>query len=661
MGKCAKRAFENGGAISKADQLMAEMAAKYGTTGAAQAAPVQQPAPPPPKAQPVPQPQGITSGIMGILKGRQQQIDKAAGYANGGKVKSYAAGGNISEEEYDSSYNDSAHQAGLATIDLGKSRDEQSKQQLDSIYSSLVGYANGGKIKGPGTPTSDSIPARVKETGEEIRVSNGERIVSAAQGELLEALARKSGFDSLDALLEAGTGKPVGPTIKGGKMAAEGGLYLDNNPDEYANALKNSQSIAPGVLPNTSAVYGEVGKDVGTAMQRGNYANAAGLATRGALATGAALVDDVIGNPLRMVAPAVGGAASGLFGNVNPASVAQNDGKTNPLSNISAASYSNEGRGIASPVTKQNPSSVVDNEFTQGGTNYTVNPTSQGGISRVTAPGKNPLITNIDPQKAVAGLNNQTIEQPADEAAQGIARIANANKIRGEMIANRDKDIPAGGYGPSILADRSVEDNAALDAMRRSSMVSNLSPSQQAEFNMNLARMAQQERGQNLAADTARYTADTQEKRAAGHDQTLATIEANKLAGNPLEQQAKQLDLKQKGIIAGLFDKANAGDKEALAKYNALTSGGKEPNYSNRYVTVQGGEETGPDGTTKIRRPSRVFDAQTGQWVNDNAGSSGVTSVAEIAKARAAGMKDADIIARIKAAGGNPKDYGLQG
>lgn len=557
MGNCAKRAFENGGAISKADQLMAEMEKKYGVSGKSAPAPAPAPQPSP---QPAPQPQGIASGIVGIFKGRQNQLDQQERKA--------------------------------------------------------VGYSNGGKIQGPGTPTSDSIPAKVNETGEEIRVSNGERIVSAAQGALLEALARKSGFESLDALLEAGTGKPVGPTIKGGKMAAEDGLYLDNNPDEYANALKNSQSIASGVLPNTSAVYGEVGNDVGTAMQRGNYANAAGLATRGALATGAALVDDVIGNPLRMAAPAVIGVASGLSGNVNPASVAPASDKTSPVPNISAASYSNEGRGIASPVTKQNPSSVVDNEFTKDGTNYTVNPTSQAGISSVTAPGKNPLITNIDPQKAVAGLNNQTIGQPADQEAQGIARIANANKIRGEMIASRDKDIPAGGNGPSILADRSVEDNAALDAMRRSSMISNLSPSQQAEFNMNLARMAQQERGQNLAADTARYTADAQEKRAAGHDQTLATIEANKLAGNPLEQQAKQLDLKQKGIIAGLFEKANAGDKEALAKYNALTSGGKEPNYSNRYITLPNRKTYNDMGQVTGEEPGGVFDAQTGQPVN---------------------------------------------
>lgn len=167
MGKCAKRAFQNGGAVSKADQLMAEMAAKYGVSGNAQPQPApQQPAPQPATVQqqaPQPQQRGI-GGILGIVGGRQQQIDKASG------------------------------------------------------------FRNGGKIQGPGTPTSDSIPAKVNETGEGIAVSTDERILSADQDAMLEAMARKSGFDSLDAMLEAGTGKPVGPTIKAGKRAAADGL-----------------------------------------------------------------------------------------------------------------------------------------------------------------------------------------------------------------------------------------------------------------------------------------------------------------------------------------------------------------------------------------------------------------------------------------------------
>lgn len=187
MGKCAKRAFENGGSVSKADQLMAEMAAKYGTTGSAQAAPVQQPAPQPqPKVQPLPQQQGITTGIVGIFKGRAAQIDKAAGYANGGRP-------------------------------------------------------GGGIIRGPGTPTSDSIEAVVKETGEPIKVSTEERIVSGEQGKFLESVAKTAGYESLDAMLEDGTGKPVGPTIKAGKRAAASGL----SPEEEQRRIEMFSATPP--------------------------------------------------------------------------------------------------------------------------------------------------------------------------------------------------------------------------------------------------------------------------------------------------------------------------------------------------------------------------------------------------------------------------------
>lgn len=92
--------------------------------------------------------------------------------------------------------------------------------------------------------------------------------------------------------------------------------------------------------------------------------------------------------------------------------------------------------------------------FAEDGQTYNVGATSQDNIRRVTGGKLNsPLYTNIDPSQAVAGLRNQTIGQPADEERLGLERMQRANDIRGQMIANRDKDIPAGGYGPGILGD----------------------------------------------------------------------------------------------------------------------------------------------------------------------------------------------------------------
>lgn len=103
----------------------------------------------------------------------------------------------------------------------------------DSPFSAIKGFANGGKISGPGTPKSDSIQAVVGETGEPIRVSTRERILSASQDKLMEGVARNIGFKNFDAMLEAGTGSPVGPTIRGGRAGAADGA-APNALDELA-------------------------------------------------------------------------------------------------------------------------------------------------------------------------------------------------------------------------------------------------------------------------------------------------------------------------------------------------------------------------------------------------------------------------------------------
>lgn len=186
-------AYADGGAVRQetADELMARMTAKYGApaAGPVPQQAVQQPLPQPqPKAQARPEQQGLSVGIVGILKGRQQQIDKAAG------------------------------------------------------------FANGGKISGPGTAKSDSISATIRETGEGIRVSDKERIVSAEQDQFLEGVAKAAGYESLDAMLEDGTGKPVGPVVKGGKRAAADGKAPDDrDPFAYRGAPVSNPRVEAAI------------------------------------------------------------------------------------------------------------------------------------------------------------------------------------------------------------------------------------------------------------------------------------------------------------------------------------------------------------------------------------------------------------------------------
>lgn len=111
-------------------------------------------------------------------------------------------------------------------------------------YNKLLGFKQGGTvgvdprgfINGPGGV--DNVPARVDETGEEIRVGAGERIVNKQQNAALEALAAEAGM-SLDEYLASATGEPVGPTMKHGLRAAAGGWLVPYDPVQ-------GQQAAPG-------------------------------------------------------------------------------------------------------------------------------------------------------------------------------------------------------------------------------------------------------------------------------------------------------------------------------------------------------------------------------------------------------------------------------
>lgn len=85
------------------------------------------------------------------------------------------------------------------------------------------GYANGGTVDGKGfihgQKGIDKVAGEVAETGEPIRVGDGERIVNKSQNAALEALTAQHGID-LDDYLARSTGEPVGPTTKQGLRAA---------------------------------------------------------------------------------------------------------------------------------------------------------------------------------------------------------------------------------------------------------------------------------------------------------------------------------------------------------------------------------------------------------------------------------------------------------
>lgn len=138
---------------------------------------------------------------------------------------------------------------GAAIASLGLTLPFPQKTSIQKYTDRLKGLEiDGGIIRGAGTATSDDIPAKMRETGEPIMVSNGERIVSADQDELLNAIAQGAGYKSLDSLF-ADFGLPVGPKIKGGRRAAADGLAPELDP--FAN--RQPTAAAAGADDRTKA------------------------------------------------------------------------------------------------------------------------------------------------------------------------------------------------------------------------------------------------------------------------------------------------------------------------------------------------------------------------------------------------------------------------
>lgn len=575
----------------------------------AQAAPLPQA----PVQQPPVQAQDRPRGIFGIVGGRQQQIDKAAGYACGGKIKA---------------------------------------------------HAQGGKISGPGTPTSDSIQAVVEDTGEQIRVANKERIVSQAQDQFLESVARQMGFDNLDSMLEAGTGKPVGPTIKGGKRAARYGANGEWIPDEIPKET-NLSPLAGQTQAAVTPIAANQGRGVmdtpiGASFEKSIANFKAGVpqgseitarpdvsAQQAASATGAQQT-----NPL----------VSGIQ-NTSPFVVAK---ERFPIS-------VEGGQFITGSKPGEMPSSAQGG-FTQDGKSYNVNQTSQPGISRVTASGTPPLITNTVPETAAnqaAGMKSGQMRigdggfNLADQNERMAKSLgyAGADDFNSQWKARSETVRGGAGILGEVAPGKTQADLDNAEKTRRwrnDELVSLATRGNQgaiaslinAEEGRGVAEMGNETQRRN--AELAAQVANNRDKLTMRGQDLNAQNELARLLGNPLDQQSKQLELKKQGIISGLFDKANSGDQEALAKYNALVNGSKEPNYSNRYITLPNRKTYNDMGQITGEEPGGVFDAKTGQLANFGKQGTGV-NIEEANKIKAAvasgAMKREDAIKKLQAMG----------
>lgn len=192
MKNCKKR-YADGGVVAKEtpEQLLARISGKYGVgTGSPQepAAPVQQPA----RTAPAQEPAAPVGNVLNAVARRNEELRKAANYANGGVVQ----------------------------------------------------------FRGKGGPKDDKIP--VKVAGNEINVSNGEKAVILPAETAKNPLA----IAQIEDIIQATNGAPPNRVLKDGGMYMRGLLEPDPANGFDPQTHKGVQPLLPGHVPGTETPLG---------------------------------------------------------------------------------------------------------------------------------------------------------------------------------------------------------------------------------------------------------------------------------------------------------------------------------------------------------------------------------------------------------------------
>ena len=194
--KSCKQRYADGGVVAKEtpEQLMARMAAKYGVGSSSS-----QESPPAPKPAAVPQATGQSVSIgktIDAISSRNNELRKAANYANGGVVQKIA------------------------------------------------------EFRGKGGPKDDKIP--VKVAGNEINVSNGEKAV------ILPAVTAKNplAIAQIENIIQATNGAPPNQALKDGGKYWRGLLEPAPANGFDPQTHRGVQSLMPGHVPGSEKPLG---------------------------------------------------------------------------------------------------------------------------------------------------------------------------------------------------------------------------------------------------------------------------------------------------------------------------------------------------------------------------------------------------------------------
>lgn len=555
--------FADGGKVESTDDLIARISAKYGTS--ASAAP--KPGPTPVAQRPAPRAPAAPSigSAADTLRNRRRQIDAAAGYADGG----------VMEDD---------ERKGMASMQGRGFNAERSMARPQTAPG--LGFSSEARPKGAGP--SPQMGAVAQGNARRVERMGGQGMYEKAGNDLASqafpntaTAIRGAGQNIAESYEKGGIPAAVGATVRNTMVpaigfAADVGRGAMQILDPAANALKTAVTGDPTPIEGTQ--FGFKPAAAGTVTQRPNAPRQPG-GTNGPAAQGfdpAALTE--------LERNKAGGAYRKVWQRESP------NGLRN-ATDVGLGLYNAEQQVRGTNITAQR---------------------GAGGVMEFSGNGEGVL-----PQSSTQGF----------DMAAGNERLARANAARQDMLtpgSGAGLGFQIGGQSPGggVIGsgDSSRERERLIDAASspyRGAQNGQLTANQLRALSGLVEgdqRAASDAAGQQAAAERTAM----QEAGANARSQSRDDIDRRRLQS---DEQVRGFEVRGLERVENLYQQLeNAKTPEERAsiteKLRALS--GKEA--PNRYTVVPGGQEIDPVTNMAVTRPARVFNNQTGQFVEQQAG-----------------------------------------
>ena len=531
----------------------------------------------------------------------------------------------------------------------------------------------GGKIKGPGSGTSDSIKTEVpkgsyimpadstakigeKALGEmgkpaPVNLSNGEYQMPPEQVHAVGVQALNQMRDAThtpapagfkpqkDGLYFADGGSPAeeerkrlagaGPSPQMGAVALGNRARVERSGGEGMYEGANSE-IARGfraAFPSTDTAIRGASQNIYDAYQAGGIPAAIGATVRNTAVPALGFAADVGRGVKTLIDPAANALKTAVTGDPTPIE------GTQPATSVAADPQRQANDPVRAPAASPRPNYGFTPDPMQGpALGMRVSPTSAPEIKRIdNAPGLNsPLFTNLPTGQAVSEMQGGTVntmpaaafQSAGPAASREVSAALQAAAARGDWDAVRGFYQRDGGTWQGRTAEQDAADN-------------------QGPRGAAIGRFKFARRSEDRAADRA--LADRRARTEEELSRDRLEIDRQRAEG---EAQTRGFEVRGMERVERLYqqlEKAETPEERAAIAEQLRALSGKEA--PNRFTVVPGGQEIDPTTSMVVTRPARVFNNQSGQFVDQPAG-----------QAAPAAPRVGEVRGGYRFKGGNPAD-----